>query len=63
MNDRPAIPVTGGAGQIGSHSCRALVAAGYRPVTYDSFSNGHRSFVSGSLVTGDLMDKATSGPL
>jgi hypothetical protein len=41
----------------------ALLAAGYHPVTYDSFSDGHRSFISGSLVTGDLMDKATSGPL
>ena len=28
MNDRPAILVTGGAGYIGSHCCRALAAAG-----------------------------------
>src|SRR3984885_738507 len=59
MNDRPAILVTGGAGYIGSHCCRALAAAGYHPVTYDNFSTGHRSFVTGSLVTGDLLDKAT----
>jgi UDP-glucose-4-epimerase GalE len=58
MSDRPAILVTGGAGYIGSHCCRALVAAGYHPVTYDNFSTGHRNFVTGSLVTGDLLDKA-----
>ena len=58
MNDRPAILVTGGAGYIGSHCCRALAAAGYHPVTYDNFSTGHRSFVTGSLVVGDLSDKA-----
>jgi UDP-glucose-4-epimerase GalE len=58
MNHRPAILVTGGAGYIGSHCCRALLAAGYHPVTYDNFSTGHRDFVTGSLVVGDLMDKA-----
>jgi UDP-glucose-4-epimerase GalE len=58
MSDRPAILVTGGAGYIGSHCCRALTAAGYHPVVFDNFSTGHRSFVTGSLVTGDLADKA-----
>ncbi len=58
MSDRPAILVTGGAGYIGSHCCRALLAAGYHPVVYDNFSTGHRSFVAGSLVVGDLLDKA-----
>ena len=61
MNDRPAILVTGGAGYIGSHCCRALAAAGYQPVVFDNFSTGHRSFVTGSLVTGDLADKARAG--
>ena len=56
MNDRPSILVTGGAGYIGSHCCRALAAAGYHPVVYDNFSTGHRSFVTGSLVPGDLAD-------
>jgi UDP-glucose 4-epimerase len=59
MSGRPAILVTGGAGYIGSHCCRALDAAGYRPVVYDNFSTGHRSFVTGSLVEGDVADKAT----
>jgi UDP-glucose-4-epimerase GalE len=58
MNSRPAILVTGGAGYIGSHCCRALDAAGYLPVAYDNFSTGHRSFVAGPLVIGDLADKA-----
>jgi UDP-glucose 4-epimerase len=58
MNDRPAILVTGGAGYIGSHCCRALAAAGYDPVVFDNFSTGHRSFVTGPLVSGDLRDKA-----
>jgi UDP-glucose-4-epimerase GalE len=57
VNDGPAILVTGGAGYIGSHCCRALVAAGYHPVTYDNFSTGHRNFVTGSIVVGDLLDK------
>jgi UDP-glucose-4-epimerase GalE len=61
MNDRPAILVTGGAGYIGSHCCRALAAAGYHPVSYDNFSTGHRGFVTDSLVVGDLSDKAALG--
>ena len=35
------------------------MAAGYHPVAYDNLSTGHRSFVTGSLVVGDLLDKAT----
>jgi UDP-glucose 4-epimerase len=58
MRDRPAVLVTGGAGYIGSHCCRALDASGFHPVVYDNFSTGHRSFVAGSLVTGDLKDRA-----
>ena len=59
MRGRPAILVTGGAGYIGSHCCRALEAAGYHPVVYDNLSTGHRGFVTGSLVVGDIADKAT----
>jgi UDP-glucose-4-epimerase GalE len=61
MSDRPAILVTGGAGYIGAHCCRALAAAGYEPVTYDNFSTGHRDFVTGLLVAGDLTDRALLG--
>jgi len=56
MSNPPAILVTGGAGYIGSHACRALEAAGYQPIVYDNLSTGHRSFVNGPLVVGDLLD-------
>jgi len=59
MSGGPAILVTGGAGYIGSHACRALAAAGYQPVVYDNFSTGHRNFVTGSLMVGDILDRAT----
>jgi UDP-glucose-4-epimerase GalE len=59
MTDQPAILVTGGAGYIGSHGCRALAAAGFHPVVFDNFSTGHRNFVTGTLVAGDLNDKTS----
>ena len=34
------ILVTGGAGYIGSHACKALAAAGHVPVVFDNFSTG-----------------------
>ena len=59
MNDTAAILVTGGAGYIGPHCCRALATAGYHPVVYDNLSTGLRNFITGSLVVGELLDKAT----
>ena len=54
-----AVLVTGGAGYIGSHACKALAAAGYTPVTYDNLSRGHRHAVRwGPLVEGDIADRA-----
>lgn len=51
--------VTGGAGYIGSHACKALAAAGYVPVTYDNLCTGWREAVQfGPLEEGDLMDRA-----
>jgi UDP-arabinose 4-epimerase len=53
-----AVLVTGGAGYIGSHACKALAAAGYTPVTYDNLSRGHRHAVRwGPLVEGDIADR------
>lgn len=47
--------VTGGAGFIGSHVCKALAGAGFRPVVYDNMSNGHLWAVQwGLLERGDL---------
>src|SRR4051812_49616472 len=52
-----SILVTGGAGYVGSHACKALAAAGYRPVVYDNLSRGHAEAVRwGPLVEGDLTD-------
>jgi UDP-arabinose 4-epimerase len=54
-----SILVTGGAGYVGAHACKALAAAGYRPVVYDNLSRGHREAVRwGPLVEGDLHDIA-----
>ncbi len=51
--------VTGGAGYIGSHACKALRNAGYVPVTYDSFVTGWREAVKfGPLEEGELCDRA-----
>lgn len=51
--------VTGGAGYVGSHACKALAAAGLLPVTFDNLSTGRREAVRwGPLVAGDILDPA-----
>lgn len=53
-----SILVTGGAGYIGSHTCKALASSGYQPVVFDNLSTGHRWAVKwGPLVEGDVMDR------
>ena len=53
------ILVTGGAGYIGSHTCKALSLAGYEPVTFDNMSTGFRDLVRwGPSVEGDIRDAA-----
>jgi len=47
--------VTGGAGYVGSHACKALARAGHVPVTYDNLETGHSELVKwGPLECGDL---------
>jgi UDP-glucose-4-epimerase GalE len=51
------ILVTGGAGYIGSHCCKALAEAGFEPVVFDNLSTGHQSAVRwGRLIVGDMRD-------
>jgi UDP-arabinose 4-epimerase len=53
------ILVTGGAGYIGSHVCRALAASGFLPISYDNLCHGHAWAVRwGPLEIGDLLDTA-----
>lgn len=50
--------VTGGAGYVGSHVCKALFEAGLIPVTVDDLSKGHKELVQfGPLEIGDVRDE------
>ena len=60
------ILVTGGAGYIGSHTCVALLEAGYQVVIYDNLSNSHEEAIHRikaitgknlTFVRGDIRDK------
>ena len=51
------IIVTGGAGYIGSHTCKLLKKKGFDPITIDNLSTGHPNFVKwGDLVECDITD-------
>jgi len=51
------ILVVGGAGYIGSHMVKQLHQAGYRTVTLDNLSTGHREAMRhGEFVLGDAGD-------
>ena len=52
--------VTGGAGYIGAHACKALSRAGFTPVAFDNLTTGWADAVKfGPLFQGDLMDRAS----
>ena len=54
-----AILVTGGAGYIGAHVCKALAAAGFLPVVLDNLSAGRAEFVKwGPLHVASIADGA-----
>jgi UDP-glucose-4-epimerase len=69
------ILVCGGAGYIGSHMVRVLLAAGHEPVIFDDFSTGHQwlieaafqgsgrepSFIKGSLGDSEALDRCFTG--
>lgn len=55
---RGHVLVTGGAGYIGSHACKALRSAGYVPVTFDNLITGKEDAVLyGPFEFGDLADR------
>ncbi|MCC8193677.1 MAG: UDP-glucose 4-epimerase GalE [Deltaproteobacteria bacterium] len=55
------ILICGGAGYVGSHMVRALVAQGEKPVVIDSLRTGHKAAVhpDAVFVQGDIRDRAT----
>ena len=53
------ILVIGGAGYIGSCTCKALAQAGHTVTVYDNLSTGHRNLVKwGPFFEGDILDSA-----
>lgn len=63
MNDKTqnkTIFVTGGAGYIGSHTCKALAQAEYNPVIFDDLSTGKSENVQwGDHIHGDITNPAS----
>ena len=58
MTKASSILVTGGAGYVGSHACKALAASGYLPIVFDNLIHGHQAAVKwGPLEVGDLADR------
>jgi len=58
VTDRTPVLVTGGAGFIGSHTCKALYGRGFLPITFDNLSRGHHDAVKwGPLIKADLRDQ------
>src|SRR5215475_1795383 len=50
--------VTGGAGYIGSHTCKILAQEGYQPIAFDNLSSGHMWAAKwGPLEKGDILDR------
>ncbi|WP_085909093.1 UDP-glucose 4-epimerase GalE [Kiloniella majae] len=57
MPDLIPVLVTGGAGYVGSHVCKALRQNGILPLTYDDLSTGHEQAVQwGPFICGDIAD-------
>lgn len=51
------ILITGGAGYVGSHTCQALAALGYLPISLDNLIQGHRWAVQwGPFLKGEITD-------
>jgi len=62
MSSNSTVLVTGGAGFVGSHACKALSRHGFTPVVYDNLSHGHEDAVRwGPLERGDILDRTRLG--
>jgi UDP-glucose 4-epimerase len=53
--------VTGGAGFVGSHACKALSRAGHLPVTFDNLERGHERAVKTAGARRRVRGTATLG--
>ena len=59
MSNQINILVTGGAGFIGSHTCKELAKNNYLPITIDNLSTGRKDSVRwGPFYEGDVADTA-----
>jgi UDP-arabinose 4-epimerase len=59
MTKQPTVLVTGGAGYVGSHVCKALHRAGVVPVVLDNLSTGNQEAVKwGPLEVGDVRNES-----
>ncbi|HEY3797703.1 MAG TPA: UDP-glucose 4-epimerase GalE [Caulobacteraceae bacterium] len=57
MHSRKRVLVTGGAGYVGSHCCKAFAREGWEVVVFDNLSRGWADFVRwGPLIVGDILD-------
>ncbi len=55
---KEAVLVVGGAGYIGTQTCKLLEREGYFPVVYDNLITGHENAVEwGTLEIGDIADR------
>ena len=60
--DKQKVLVTGGAGYIGSHACKALKQSGFVPVTFDNLVTGWSDAVKfGPLEQGDIKQERQTG--
>ena len=55
--EKKLILVTGGAGYIGSQTCKAIKLKGFSPLAFDNLSNGSKKAVKwGRLIIGNIND-------
>ncbi len=59
MSSLPTVLVAGGAGYIGSHTCKVLKQSSFEPVVLDNLSTGHRYTLRfGPFYEGGIADAA-----